>query len=386
MSYYVLPRASLTIYHYIDCILKCDHDIPVISNTLANYLYAIKEKIDDCERDWDIFKKYTNPYEYIHTMVPYKKNCVAKYKPLSRSYYKMIEIIHTFNILPDQPAINTFHLAEGPGGFIEAVANIRKQSNDKYTGITLMADMNDPNIPGWKKTNNFLRANPNVEIIYGADGTGDILSLQNMMDCNEKYASSMDLVTADGGFDFSSDFNKQETSISFLLFAQVTYALILQKHGGSFVLKLFDCFMQHTVDILYILSAFYKKVYVSKPQTSRNANSEKYIVCKDFIHHSNCEFLPYFYRAFEKMLMDKPPNLPICVHRFLNMPIPLYFTNKLEEYNAIFGQQQIENIQYTISLIENKHNQEKIDKLIRNNIQKCINWCNKYHIQHHIIM
>lgn len=319
-------------------------------------------------------------------MVPYKKNCVAKYKPLSRSYYKMIEMIHTFNILPDQPTINTFHLAEGPGGFIEAVANIRKQSNDKYTGITLMADMNDPNIPGWKKTNNFLRANPNVEIIYGADGTGDILSLQNMMDCNEKYASSMDLVTADGGFDFSSDFNKQETSISFLLFAQVTYALILQKHGGSFVLKLFDCFMQHTVDILYILSAFYKKVYVSKPQTSRNANSEKYIVCKDFIHHSNCEFLPYFYRAFEKMLMDKPPNLPICVHRFLNMPIPLYFTNKLEEYNAIFGQQQIENIQYTISLIENKHNQEKIDKLIRNNIQKCINWCNKYHIQHHIIM
>ena len=189
MSYYVLPRASLTIYHYIDCILKCDHDIPAISNTLANYLYAIKEKIDDCERDWDIFKKYTNPYEYIHTMVPYKKNCVAKYKPLSRSYYKMIEMIHTFNILPDQPTINTFHLAEGPGGFIEAVANIRKQSNDKYTGITLMADMNDPNIPGWKKTNNFLRANPNVEIIYGADGTGDILSLQNMMDCNEKYAS-----------------------------------------------------------------------------------------------------------------------------------------------------------------------------------------------------
>jgi hypothetical protein len=49
----------------------------------------------------------------------------------------------------------------------------------------------------------------------------------------------------------------------------------------------------------------------------------------------------------------------------------------LEEYNSIFGQQQIENIHCTTSLIEIKQKQEKIDGLIKTNIQKCIQWCKK---------
>ena len=52
----------------------------------------------------------------------------------------------------------------------------------------------------------------------------------------------MDLITADGGFDFSLDFNNQEIIITKLLFAQMTYALLMQKQGGSFILKIFDTF------------------------------------------------------------------------------------------------------------------------------------------------
>jgi hypothetical protein len=166
----------------------------------------------------------------------------------------------------------------------------------------------------------------------------------------------MDFITADGGFDFSLDFNKQEISISKLLFAQVCFAVTLQKKGGTFVLKIFDCFMEHTVDILYILSSFYDKVYITKPQTSRYANSEKYIVCKDFLFSNNDHFYPFLHSAFQKMSGVEEHKY---VHRFLNIPLSYYFTIKLEEYNAIFGQQQIENIHYTISLIENKQKHEK---------------------------
>ena len=102
----------------------------------------------------------------------------------------------------------------------------------------------------------------------------------------------MDLITADGGFDFSMDFNKQEEYITKLLFGQVCYALCIQKPGGSFILKIFDCFMEHTIDILYILSSFYEKVYITKPHTSRYANSEKYIVCKNFLFNSIYDFYP----------------------------------------------------------------------------------------------
>jgi 23S rRNA U2552 (ribose-2'-O)-methylase RlmE/FtsJ len=294
----------------------------------------------------------------------------------------MIEIINTFGLhFNTKQAIRTFHLAEGPGGFIEAILNVRKNPNDSYIGITLMDDKNDPNIPAWKKTDIFLRNNKNVFIEYGADNTGNILSLENLIGCKEKYKSSMEFITADGGFDFSIDFNKQEMNIAKLLFAQVCYAITMQKKDGCFVLKIFDCFMQHSTDILYILSSFYNKVYMMKPNTSRHANSEKYIVCKEFMYSSCDSFFPYIHNAFGKMMASNDvPNLNVS--RFLNIQIPLYYSSKVEEYNAIFGQQQIENIHYTITMLDNKHNQDKIDALVKGNIQKCIQWCTKYGVQY----
>jgi 23S rRNA U2552 (ribose-2'-O)-methylase RlmE/FtsJ len=387
MTYYLLPKTSYLIHKYIDCIEKEEIPRPIISNSLSGYLYDMKGKIEDKEKDWDIFKKYTNPYEYIHTQLPFKKKCISKYKPMSRSYFKMIEIIGLFDLNFDSRPIQTFHLAEGPGGFIEALAGLRKCQYDKYIGMTILDDNNDPNIPGWKKTEAFLRQNKNVFIESGADKTGNILSLDNYIYCREKYGSTMDLITADGGFDFSLDFNNQEINIAKLLFAQIIYALSMQKKGGCFVLKIFDTFMQHSIDLLSILSSFYDKVYIIKPQTSRYANSEKYVICKGFISIPFEHFSPFLQRAFEKMLLSTNSSTDLYIHRFLSIPISLCFLTKIDEYNAIFGQQQIENIHYTISLIDNKHKQDKIDNLINTNIQKCILWCNKYNVlQNQFIM
>ena len=374
MTFYQFPRSNFLIYKQIDYIASEESPIPIISQSLSTYLYDIKQRLEPIESDWDTFKKYTNPYEYIHSVVPFKKKCVSKYSPLSRSYFKMIEIVNTFRLQFDSKPIRTFHLAEGPGGFIEAILRMRNCKHDSYTGMTIIDKNNDPNIPGWKKSENFLKQNKNVYIETGADNTGNILSLQNFEYCKDKYGSSMDLITADGGFDFSIDFNKQEISIANLLFAQVCYALITQKLGGTYILKIFDCFMSHSIDILYILSSFYEKVYIIKPYTSRYANSEKYIVCKGFIFNSCQQFYPSLRQAFEKMI-----NTPTSayVSRFLNLRVPLYFLTKVDEYNAVFGQQQIENIYYTITLIDNKHKHDKIESLIRNNVLKCQFWCTK---------
>lgn len=386
MTYYLLPKNPFLIHKYIDYIEADTPPSAIISNSLSAYLSDIKKKIDQREKDWDIFKKYTNPYEYVHSAVPYKKISIAKTKPLSRSFFKMVEIIQTFQLAQEPHAINTFHLAEGPGGFIEAVSTLRKNKKDIYIGMTLLDAQNDPNIPGWKKTNTFLKQNPNVYLEHGLDGTGNILSIQNLNGCKESYGSSIEFITADGGFDFSLDFNKQEVTIAQLLFAQVCYAVTMQKKGGTFVLKVFDCFMQHTMDILCILSSFYDKVYITKPNTSRYANSEKYIVCKNFLMPTCQRFFPFIHRAFEKMTNLHTTSSPLYVHRFLNIPIPLCFVTKLEEYNAILGQQQIENIHYTILLIDNKHNQDKIDTLIKINVQKSMQWCVKHNLLHNIIV
>ena len=381
MLYFILPKIHSSIQTQITCIdinsIETSQKT-YISQSLFHYLSIIKEKIKGKE-DWDIYKKYTNPYEYIHTIVPHKKRSVAKYKPLSRAYFKMIELLEYFHLNQNADPITSFHLAEGPGGFIEALANVRSCPYDKYIGMTLLDDKNDENIPAWKKTDHFLFEHPNVFIENGADGTGDILSVENLDYCREKYGSSMDIITADGGFDFSVDFNNQESNMTRLLFAQICFAISMQKPNGSFILKIFDCFNEATVDMLYILSSFYKKVYITKPKTSRYANSEKYVVCKDFACESPDITFTFIRNAFKRMT-TLPQNNTIA--RFLPCPISYYFYKKIEDYNAIFGQQQIENINATLELIHDKKNTDNIVKI---NIQKCIQWCNKHNIQYNYI-
>ena len=116
-----------------------------MSNSLHHYLSNIKKQIDMYTTYWDYYKKITNPYEFIHTQVPNIKQSICKYKPLSRSFFKMIEIINIFSFLNEKNSIKSFHLAEGPGGFIEAFNYKRDNNNDKFYGMTLISD--DVNIP-----------------------------------------------------------------------------------------------------------------------------------------------------------------------------------------------------------------------------------------------
>jgi len=380
MTFFLLPRTYLFTYKNIE---YSDTAVPpqnVISQTLSEYLYKIKEKITPREKQWDIYKKYTNPYEYIHTVVPFKKKSVSKHKPLSRSFFKMIEIMDVFHF-QFTGTIRTFHLAEGPGGFIEALTKVRNCKEDIYIGMTLLDNKKgDSTIPAWKKSDGFLKANPNVFLENGADNTGNILSFENFEYVVAKYKDKMDIITADGGFDFSMDFNLQEIFIGKLLFAQMAFALCLQKYRGKFVLKIFDCFMQHTIDILYILSAFYEKVYVMKPNTSRYANSERYIVCIGFLYDNNSTFYPYLAECFKSM--TEKDTYPL---RFLNTPISKMFLKKMEDYNSILGQKQIQNIHYTMSMIENKPKLDRLEQLVMANIQKCGDWCNRHNISYNIL-
>ena len=67
MSYYQLPRVNFFISKNIDYIVDDKSPDIMISHSLSRYLYEIKQRLETIEHDWDIHKKYTNPYEYIHT-------------------------------------------------------------------------------------------------------------------------------------------------------------------------------------------------------------------------------------------------------------------------------------------------------------------------------
>ena len=185
----------------------------------------------------------------------------------------------------------------------------------------------------------------------------------------------MDIITADGGFDFSIDFNQQEILATNLLLAQVSFAISMQKVGGHFILKIFDIFTKTTCDIMYLLSSLYKQVYIVKPNTSRLANSEKYIVCKGFKKYPD-KLINNIIRKYDTLKTSE------FISGILQDNLDYFYLNKIEEYNAIFGQQQIENINTTLNLISCKNKNEKIETLKKNNIQKSTQWCEKNNIVH----
>ena len=92
---------------YLNINLKRDINLDYKILNHENYLklHKSKNKIIN-SKDWDKYKKYANDYELIH--IPNKRcssESVALYNPLSRSYFKMIEMIYDFNLLWYYPTI-----------------------------------------------------------------------------------------------------------------------------------------------------------------------------------------------------------------------------------------------------------------------------------------
>lgn len=393
MSSYLLPSIAYTpnLHTYILPIINSssvsinNSDTVTVNKTLHKYLSILKQQIDECETAWDKYKKYTNPYEFIHTIIPNTRQSICTYKPLSRSFFKMIEMSNMLNILNDFPQdkCKSFHLAEGPGGFIEALVFLRKNKKDEYYGMTLLEESNH-NIPGWRKSKGFLYENPNVIIETGADEKGDLMNSMNLIHCYKKYKGQFDLITGDGGFDFSVHYLSQEMVSASLIISQISFAIAMQKQGGTFIIKMFDTFSKVSLDILYLLSNIYETVHFVKPHTSRYANSEKYIICKKFrINDTQRQDLINSFFKLLATLQKEKTDEKCNINNLFDFELPYYFINKVEEYNSIFGQQQVENISTTLNLITN-NKPDKLELLKKNNTQKCIYWCQQHQLEYNL--
>jgi len=355
--------------------------VPIINKMESQFLKTYKNKIDSIEvtKGWDIAKKITNKYELIHIPTNKKKknDSIAFYNPLSRSYYKLIEIFEDFRILDKyvKKKIKTSHIAEGPGGFIEAMINKRKNYCDDVNAITLKSFKKE--IPGWRKAKCFLEKNPNIKINYGSDGTGNIYKIENIKHYRECVGfNSCDIVTADGGFDFSIDFNKQEELSSRLIFCEIVLALSVQKKGGIFICKLFDSFTNMTIKMLWLLNSLYEKIIITKPYTSRPANSEKYIIALNF-GGININYLERLYNIVHKW--NDVEQSGYYISDIFEESLDSRYVDILENYNKFNVYHQIKTIRETLSII-NKEILVDNEDIKNNQIKIALDWCLKYKI------
>ena len=97
----------------------------VIFNTFFKELNKTKSMINNYKENfiWDYAKKIGNKHELIFITGKFeRRKSISAYHPISRSFFKLHEIIKEFNMefsLSDE--IVSVHLAEGPGGFMETL-------------------------------------------------------------------------------------------------------------------------------------------------------------------------------------------------------------------------------------------------------------------------
>jgi hypothetical protein len=114
--------------------------------------------------------------------------------------------------------------------------------------------------------------------------------------------------------------------------------------------QLFETFTDITSKLLYVLTQFYKEVYITKPFTSRKSNSEKYVICKFFNNDSkNVKNLEKVLKLAKK---NKDLNLISIFDTFI---INDNFKNTIINFNTHLSNIQYKAVNETITFINNKN-------------------------------
>ena len=254
MSYYILPKNINNIN--VNPTYSNDKCCPYVSYSLLNYYNEIKQQIIDMfTYEYDLSDncieeaiKIINPYEFIFSKVPGSKFSVSKLKPKNNIFYDLLEIYTNLNIFESFKSfisMNILHVSPNHDDAIECFEIFREGLSNKHI-------FNDT-------------INLNTDI--------------------QSFENNFDFIFYE--VDFSNYFESFIKAI-IIIFSS-------QNSNGVSIIKIGDIFYKPVVDILYILSSLYDKVYICKPSTNNITSYERYIVCKNYALRN---FFNYFFKIF----------------------------------------------------------------------------------------
>lgn len=354
MSYYILPKinnGSLIIEPVLTNNID-EYTKPFISHSLYfyhkqiyeqiyNYHFEFNIKEDDYNEKLDSIndlKTIINPYEYIFSKVPGSRFSVSKLKPNSNLFYDILEISYTIELFDifEKKNMESLFITENHLDLVDCLGIVREDYNT------------DSNI--------FFESISNDLFQTIKDKSYDFIYYEYSKENNNCY--------------------------EYCLIQMIGIILRHQYKNGISIIKIDSIFQKYIVDIIYILSSLFERVYVIKPNSNNVTTFEKYIVCKNYINDDiiieNYKNYYHIIQNFLKNYIDKQKTH--FVASFLKTLIPYYFLNKLDDMNIIIGQQQLESLNSIINIMKNKNKDDKIELIKKTNIQKAINWCEKFKI------
>jgi hypothetical protein len=353
MNYNILPRNLFN----IDINLKFTKNQiePCVSYSLIYYLNDSFKQICDIRQKLienneeitvDCINKAVNTYEFIHYIVSSSFLSTNKINSDCNIFFELMEIFQLCNIndiLYSKNKLNIAHITHNCGA-TKYLLNMIRENNDDFVICE------------------------NFEFNY----------LYNEFIKN-KFQSKFDLMIIEFKENDYYDINNYIKNICLTLVFAINY----QNNNGTIIIKIDNMFYKPIIDFLFILSSVYEKTYIIKPTISNVTKSDKYIICKmfdlNFVEKKNI-INEINHKLANKLMSNEFKTLNLC--SILNNNIPYYSFSKIEELNAIIGQQQLEAFDQIINIFKNKNREEKLKSLKRNHMQKCIQWCEKNQLPH----
>ncbi|XP_015599434.1 cap-specific mRNA (nucleoside-2'-O-)-methyltransferase 2 isoform X2 [Cephus cinctus] len=210
---------------------------------------------------------------------------------LTQAWCKFYENVSSFPLVPEQAIADrkftSVHLCEAPGAFVTSLNHWLKSNQPAVEWDWIATTLNP-----------YYEGNPLSRMItddrfilhtldhwcFGADNTGNLMDINNLDNLVEmtKSKDKIMLVTADGSIDCLDTPGEQETVVSHLHYCETVAAIHILQKGGSFLLKIFTIFEHTSVCLTYLLCCLFDRVFINKPVTSKEGNSEVYMICLGF--------------------------------------------------------------------------------------------------------
>lgn len=189
---------------------------------------------------------------------------------------------------------------------------------------------------------------------FGKDNSGDIRQANFHRSLKEAFQKRLaragqsagessngvrfSFITADGGMNCVEEPGLQEINSFKLIQTEALVALNALRDGGSLVLKIFGYFDCSTISLVYLLACLFERVHLFKPISSKEGNSEIYLVCVDYQLTKHAQFVEQVTRRFESADGESDPLL------FRKEVIPAEFLSQLIECANMFATHQVGKI------------------------------------------
>jgi hypothetical protein len=317
---------------------------------LSNHLSDTKKKLD----------KYSNACDVLRMFDPFKKEKYAISKNINgtnitNAWLKCYEILSKYDFLSNNKEIYHFDNASLPGSFILAThhyfttlypeikyswkaSSLYDTSESKdFLGDTYELYKNYPE--NWMMTD---------------DINGDMTDLNVICKIGDQFINKkVNLYTSDLGFDISDNYENQEESHMRANSGQILLCLDILENNGNCIIKHYTFFCSFTRTYLFLFSKLFEKCYIYKPISSKQLNSEVYIIGLNFMNRPDEQKI-YFDKLHDLLTKNMQSN-----HDYFHIhedDIKPYifekFTNIIYEPTCSLFKEQINRLNIVINFLQ----------------------------------